>query len=112
MTTAPQTRRRVFQFGLRTMFVAVTVFAVWLGDELKFVRDRQTWIRENEYERERLGQGVVTIHWLTPAAPIPFWRRWLGDRSVRSVELFANATNADLDRAKYLFPEASVSPPN
>ena len=41
--TAPP-KRRWFRFSLRTMFVAVTVFGVWLGWQLKIVREREAII--------------------------------------------------------------------
>jgi hypothetical protein len=34
MPTTPPTRRRWYQFGLGTMLLLVTVFAIWLGWEL------------------------------------------------------------------------------
>jgi hypothetical protein len=37
---ASSTRRRWYQFGLGTMFLLVTLFAVWLGWELHVVRRR------------------------------------------------------------------------
>ncbi len=38
-------KRRWFRFSLRTLFVVVTVFGVWLGWEIKYVRDRRRfWI--------------------------------------------------------------------
>ncbi|HEY2838671.1 MAG TPA: hypothetical protein VGJ26_05965 [Pirellulales bacterium] len=69
-------RRRWFQFGLRTMFVVVMLFAALLGWELKFVRERQTWIEANfgwidhdwrlwyyppNYDGQRLRQSSATI---------------------------------------------------
>jgi hypothetical protein len=47
--------RRGFQFGLGTMFLAVTALAVWLGWEMNIWRERQPmrrWVTENggDYE--------------------------------------------------------------
>lgn len=42
--------RRWFQFGLQTMFVAVTVLAVWLGYDANWIRQRRdglVWISEH-----------------------------------------------------------------
>ena len=43
--TAPP-KRRWFRFSLRTMFVVVTIFGVWLGWQLKIVRERKAILRE------------------------------------------------------------------
>ena len=43
----PAPRRRWFQFGLRTLFVLMTLVALWLAWELNFIRERQAWLREN-----------------------------------------------------------------
>jgi hypothetical protein len=40
-------RRRWFQFGLRTLFIVMTVVALLLAWELSFIRERQAWLREN-----------------------------------------------------------------
>lgn len=37
----PTPHRRWFRFGLRTMFVVLTVFSLWLGWQAKIVRDRR-----------------------------------------------------------------------
>jgi len=40
-------RRRWFRFSLRTLFLLVTVFGVWLGVQVKWIQDRheaQQWI--------------------------------------------------------------------
>jgi len=43
----PAPRRRWFQYSLRTLFVLMTVVALWLAWELSFIRERQAWLREN-----------------------------------------------------------------
>ena len=37
--------RRWFRFSLRTMFVVLTVFGVWLGVQVKWIKDRHAAIR-------------------------------------------------------------------
>ncbi|MBI2825910.1 MAG: hypothetical protein HYX69_14590 [Planctomycetia bacterium] len=70
-------RRRWFQFGLGTMFLLVTLFALWLAWELNFIHQRQAflaWVDRKNAE--------VTNAWFmvnpprVPPATIPFWRRW------------------------------------
>ncbi|MBI2825907.1 MAG: hypothetical protein HYX69_14575 [Planctomycetia bacterium] len=110
MTADRRPRRRWFQFGLGTMFLLVTLFALWLAWELNFIHERQAflaWVDRKNAE--------VTNAWFmvnpprVPPATIPFWRRWLGDTAVDTVELPPNSTAADRDRAKALFPEADVT---
>jgi hypothetical protein len=120
MFQAAPTRRRWLQFGLRTMFVVVTVFAVWLGWELKFIRERQAFLSRMEeqggltiFAGEEGESGVMYFEGQTP---IPFWRRWLGDRAVASPgfplapvlsgewdDQHEDALNKEIDR---LFPES------
>ena len=110
MPPAPKHTRRRFQFGLGTMFVMVTVVAVWLGWELTFVRERRTaleWLKKN-------GGFVVSVaetknNQVPPPEPvneIPIWRRWLGDEAMYFVVPPDNATEDDLSRFQRLFPEA------
>jgi hypothetical protein len=79
MPPAPKHIRRWFWFSVGTMLLVVTVFALWLGWQLKLIRDRKNaaiWLSEN-------GDGV-TSRWSAiqegfgdscPKAEIPFWRR-------------------------------------
>ena len=39
-------KRSWFSFSLRTMFVLVTIFGVWLGWQRKFVRERKAVLAE------------------------------------------------------------------
>lgn len=115
-------RRRWFQFGLGTVFVAVTVFAVWLGWELKYIRERKAFLlrvqaqgSQTVYADDPLWKGTTTS--VAIRVPrIPFWRRWLGDRPVAIPGWpFQETMSADFDEQKMkalndeilrLFPEA------
>ena len=44
-------RRRWFRFSLRTFFVLLTVFGVWLGVQVKWIRDRHQALGEKHYGR-------------------------------------------------------------
>jgi hypothetical protein len=67
------------------MFVVVTVFAVWLGWELKFIRERQACLRRLADDPENLvilstgfeerGTDHVTYLALSEPVTIPIWRR-------------------------------------
>lgn len=91
---------RLPRYGLRTLFVVVTVAAVaiWLGSELKNIRDRGQFLtRAASY-----GDGNATI---IPVPELPAYRRWLGDKLVRRINV-----NSDDDKriGQRLFPEAWV----
>ena len=97
------------------MLLVVTVFAMWLGWELRFIRERQAFLVWRErVQAESRDHAVLTGPLAIPlavyvppeAAKIPIWRRWLGDQPVDSFFLPPNATVADQQRAKALFPEA------
>jgi len=106
-----------FAFSLRTMFVLVTLFACWLGYEVKFVQDRKAWMRANSAlirPSEPTLVGATTGMYIysegTPGS-VRFWRRWLGDAPVSSIvfpESWIN-NNESHDRVKRLFPEAQLS---
>jgi hypothetical protein len=108
-------RRRWFQFGLRTMFVAVTLFSLWLGWELKFIRDRRAFlaamddlrITEPQNSTSAFGLGFTWTD-QSSGASIPFWRRWLGDEPQTVLALPSTSTEADRETAVKLFPEAKV----
>lgn len=98
-------RRRWFRFSLRTMFVLVTVFAVfvgWLAREWRIVREREEWIRYN-YDGDH-------PHWLAQGddlgVSLPIWRTWLGDHPVRSIYPYDAWTAEERSKAERLFPEA------
>jgi len=106
-------RRRWFQFSLRTLFVVVTVSAVWLGWELKFIRDRKAL-------RKSIVDGGGTVQMASyhrdigfdpkyPGAPVmPPWRRWLGDEPIGCAVLPPGSSKIVLARATRTFPEALV----
>src|SRR4249919_3316018 len=56
MTALP--KRRWFRFSLRTMFVVVTIFGVWLGWQLNIVRERKAILVEMEQTHRVVYQGV------------------------------------------------------
>jgi hypothetical protein len=104
--------RRLFRFSLRTMFVVVTVVAVWLGWELKFVRERQAWVQANKAlirPGEPVPVGSVVGMYIDSGATqsyFPIWRRWLGDAPVPTIVFPEPWTNHD--SVKRLFPEAEL----
>jgi hypothetical protein len=109
-------RRRWFRFTLRTMFLLVTLFSVWLGWQTWLVRERSAmrkWLEEND------GLVSPTMQFSDPdikpitfekVNTLPFWRRWLGDQSIATVTFSVFPWPAeDIERAKRLFPEAKIT---
>jgi hypothetical protein len=112
MTTPP--RRRWFQFSLATMFVGVTLTAMsisWSIWELKFVRDRQALIQRLNQDPTVGGAYPASgdIYAKTPVETIPFWRRWLGDRTIHVVVVSSDQfSQAEIQLVRRLFPEARI----
>jgi hypothetical protein len=119
-------RRRWFQFSIGTMLLLVTVFAVWLGWELKVVRDRQAmrrWIEEREGGKlyDVSGHGTI-LRSLTlyvakeykkgprpdDSPELPWARRLLGDEVVSTVYLPFDATPEERANVAHAFAESSI----
>jgi hypothetical protein len=101
-TIAPS--RRWFQFSLGTLFVLMTVLAIWLAWELMFIRERQAWLR-----RYPLLVDSEMLRSIPPrTSRIPWWRTLLSDEPV---PLIAELDIWDDNDRKYvaeLFPEAEI----
>ena len=94
-TTPP--RRRWFQFGLRTMFVAVTIVAIFVGYHVNWIQAR----------REAIRSGIAVQHTFAANQIVPrppFALRLLGERGEE--HLFVAPTQ--FERVCKLFPEAEV----
>jgi hypothetical protein len=105
-------KRRWFQFSLRTLFVVVTVFAIWLGWQLKTVRDRKVladWIAENGgrvfYVEDHHYAAIdeQKREWISPV------RRLLGDQVTTSVYIPQSATRDEIELISKIFPLAEHS---
>lgn len=96
------------------MFLLVTLCAVWLAWELRYVHKRQ----DTRKWAEEQGARTVSVSECRPPRPaptatIPFWRRLLGDEAMQEVQLPHGSPEADLARIRQVFPEARsvVLPP-
>jgi hypothetical protein len=105
MSESPLPRRRWFQFGLRTMFVVVTLFAMalaWVGYSLNWVRQRQRFLSDPRMcVVAEQGKNCWGLLWL------------FGESSFSKVSLathskLPHATEDDVTLARRLFPEATV----
>jgi hypothetical protein len=114
--TSNTTRRRWFQFGLRTMFVAVAVFAVWLGWELRFVQQRREAVRsmrsEDYYwesdDSKDLFPLMASQVQKSKKVTIPRWRRWIGDEAMLCIIVSPKAGPTEVEMRR-MFPEAFIS---
>jgi hypothetical protein len=140
MTEVPSNpRRRWFQFSLATIFVVVTVPAVWLGWELHHVRERDRLLRSPvflrlfEYRPKPAAAAAAatsvrsqliiakTIRNETrpkvaagppPSNTIPYLWRLAGDKPVENMDIFLpddQYTSRDARRIQSLFPECAVT---
>jgi hypothetical protein len=108
MTPTP-TRRRWFQFGLRTMFVVLTLFAVWFAWELSYVRERKACLAQVYHGRWDDGPRLFLVAPTTVEyATIPFWRAIFGDEPVDYIVMGVGHTAEECRAAKQLFPEAQM----
>jgi hypothetical protein len=100
-------------FPLRTVLAIVAVVAipvaVFVGYSLKWVRDRREFMQ---------GLTPVTVRYFGPdpqdtigfflqSKDAPWQLRWLGERGEATI-LLSSPDHSKVDRAKSLFPEASV----
>ena len=104
--------RRWFRFSLRTFLVLVTLFGLWLGVQVKWIRDRHAaleWIREPSY---RNGKPIAGSRkgFTSKPCPAPFSLRLLGEQGYR--EIILDVTRPDKDytpaQLRKLFPEATT----
>jgi len=123
----PTPKRRWFRFSLRTLFVVVTVFAVWLGWNVNIVQQRRaartrskphsigvvewahaTTAQDREYIDPRIAAIAKSKGCRKRADPtagphIAAIRRWLGDEPIGLVAVW---NESDFPSVSALFPEA------
>ena len=99
-------RRRWFRFGLRTMFVVLTVFGVWLGWQVNIVQKRKNlrpWIEEHQV----MPSTLIGIH--IPHPQLSWVRSALGDESMPWLITFPRDVDKEkLREVKHWFPEAAI----
>ena len=99
--------RRRLRFSLRTMLVAFTVVAMWLVWNVHRIRQRRVALDDPSRYWPTLIEPASSLP--GPQASIPWYRRLMGDRAVKSIWVHPSATSDDLERAVKLFPEAEVT---
>jgi hypothetical protein len=88
-----------FRFSLRTLFVLVTLIAVWLGWSLNWIRQRHAFLRDRRAFVFGIDPDAVT--------PAPRFLWLFGEDGAEYVKLTSEDQSAYV-RAKELFPEAIV----
>ncbi len=123
MGVAP--KRRWFRFSLRTMFVMVTLLAVWLGWQVRWLHRRdkfQSWLKAQEEFAAAHGHEFTTstAEWfpIPGSPPRGSWLLWMfGREEVKTLTLtfvvddvaeLSPRRNEALKRAGELFPEAAT----
>ena len=104
-------QRRRFQFSLRWLALAFTLVAVLLGlamREAAIVSERKQ-IREwlNDHAASLISVGTLN-EFERQRNSISFWRRWLGDSYFVGHITVHNCSDAELQRVRSAFPEATV----
>jgi hypothetical protein len=126
MTAPSPPRRRWFRYSLRTFFVVMTAFCVWLGVQVKWMRDRHKaieWVTLHGHyidstshsEGARDDNPAHRIHVFQPvAAPWPLGA--LGERGITAISVWdKDADLGDVSLKQHgrdierLFPEAHVT---
>ena len=121
MDEKPKRRYLRFVFSLRTMFVVVTIFGVWLGWELRIVHERKYILRQleqnfpgsfqlisleaTEADTSRVVMGAYGDYEFMRVSRI---RRFLGDESYARIALPPSLEPQFIERAEHAFPEAAL----
>ena len=100
-----------FQFGLRTLLVAVTLVAVaccFVQHEYSIVRARQNYLHTHGQHLSNLsGMNTTFREGEIEMAPSVL-RQWLGDKPIRILGVRRYATSDDVRDLIRLFPEADL----
>ena len=92
-----------FQFRLRTLLIVVTVLAIpfaYVGRQAEIVRARNVMLED----------GRITHYLMTPSQNrLPPLRLWLGDVDCFAIYVDQIVSEAELERYRVAFPEASRS---
>lgn len=108
---------RQFRFSLRTLFVAVTVFAVWFGYQWNWIRERRTAVARRDYPELSvvLTEEDDGLYELARPKPFVLWlfRQPTYARVYVNFEPRSSVVDAqqvdELRRLMKLFPEAQVA---
>ena len=101
----PKPRRRWFSYSLRTFFVVLTVFGIWLGVQVKWIRaraDARRWIEAHKGPPSEIAPRSQ-FKWF------PWSLKVLGEQPVDRIDVTVPPYDRQYaDRLGELFPEAAV----
>src|SRR5262245_22282515 len=102
-----------FQFGLRTLFIIVTLLAIplgYLGRQAKIVSDRQAMLARIRKDHGKYGRDVC--YWQPfKGSPISWIREQLGDQKVDFIDPPRSLEPLEISKIQKLFPEAVILKP-
>jgi hypothetical protein len=104
-------RRRAFrfQFRLRTLLLAVTVFCVfggWVLSQAKIVWDRKATLKR--ITEERHASAMTSLPRLGEPHPIPWLRRLFGDEMITTIVIPKDTPLEERASLRAEFPEAKL----
>jgi hypothetical protein len=117
MSEHPPSRNYV-RFSLRTMLVAVAIICVWLGWNLKSLRDREamleTIVARNGFvdTPDNRHISLISVTWspLVTQGKLPVSWRVLGAKPVHHLDFYEHLFNAEeVARIQALFPDADIA---
>ncbi len=91
-------QRRRFRFGLRSLFIFVTLVAVWAAYSANWIRERREFVSKLESDPFAIARFDSALY-----APGLLWL--FGEDGVESIVLL---NETDAAEARRLFPEAQV----
>jgi len=108
--TDQASHRRRFQFRLRTLLIVVALLAVplsYVGWQAKIVRQRNQFRdRLNDADSYPMLFGIEDPY--NYGDGIAGIRGWMGDHEAERIWFYSHASDAELDEARNLFPEAEI----
>jgi hypothetical protein len=100
-------KRRWFAFSLQKLFILVTLAGCWLGYQVKWIKDRHSFLSSSDWSRGNSSRHFVGE--TTP--PAPWSLRLLGEKcDVNRIFLPREVSDTELARVRGLFPEKYVFP--
>jgi hypothetical protein len=95
------------QFSLRTLFIVVTLFAIWLGWQLQRIKARKDAIERIESNGGIVQVGPSFTFTNQPPPEISWFRVLLGDQAVTTIGMPDQFSTRERERICSQFPEAT-----
>jgi hypothetical protein len=112
MENTPRRRWFRFAFSLRTLFVVVTIFGVWLGWQVRVVHERKSLLSEAKREIDPKGRFLKRFDdWNIKGVvygQLPYVRQQLGDVAIFEILLLATQDASLIERIERAFPESKI----